>query len=154
MKHMSPTTRATRSVACAALTLSVVAMSGCVVAPGSGLTPDEARVELYEALDSTQELLGGEWENRDDPTARGCLIPLWVEGQHFPGLRLGSAPDDIAAAVTEVTEAWVEWGYRVEQTVIGKATELQGRDSVGELIIFRITSDAMTLQGESECRPK
>lgn len=143
-----------RTGASAAIALLVAALSGCVVTPGSGLSATEARSALYDSLDETEDLLGGMWDNRDDPTARGCLVPLWVEGQHFPGLRLGSAPDDIESAVTSVTEAWAEWGYRVEQTLVGEVVELQGRDSVGELLIFRVTQDAMTLQGESECRPK
>lgn len=139
--------------ACAAIALSVAALSGCVVVPGSGLSADEARSELYTSLDDTEDLLGGTWDNRDDPTARGCLIPLWVEGEHFPGLRLGSAPPDVDDAVDAVASAWAEWGYRVEQTLVGEVVELQGRDSLGELLIFRVTEDAMTLQGESECRP-
>lgn len=121
--------------------------------PGSGLSAEESRTELYDSLDQTQEVLGGSWDNRDDPTSRGCLIPLWVEGKHYPGLRIGSAPTDTGSAADSVREAWTEWGYRVTQTLVGDVVELQARDSVGQLLVFRVTDDAMTLQGESECRP-
>ncbi|MDO7882455.1 hypothetical protein [Antiquaquibacter soli] len=138
----------------AAAGLVLAALSGCVVVPGSGLTAEEARTELYDSLDRTETVLGGLWDNRDDPTARGCLIPLWVEGEHYPGLRLGSAPDDRQAAANSVRDTWTEWGYRVTQTLVGEVIELQGRSSVGELLVFRVTEEAMTLQGESECRPE
>lgn len=144
---------AVTSGACAAAVLVLTALSGCVVVPGSGLSADEARLELYSALDETQLVLGGEWDNRDDPTPRGCLIPLWVEGQHYPGLRLGEAPHDRSSAIDSVRSRWTEWGYRVTETLIGEVVELQAHDEVGELLVFRITEEAMTLQGESECRP-
>lgn len=134
------------------LTASV--LSGCVVVPGSGLSSDDAREALYATLDDTQDLLGGQWENRDDPTPRGCLVPLWVSGEQYPGLRLGGEPTDGAEAVDTVRRAWTEWGYRVDETEVGDVIELQGRNGVGELVILRIGENAMTLQGESECRPK
>lgn len=131
----------------------LLALGGCSVLPGSGLTPLEARTALYEALDDTQDALGGSWENNDDPTARGCVIPLWVEGQMYPGLRIGEPPVRVQWAIDTVTDAWSDWDYRVEQTLVGDVTELQGRNALGELVIFKVSATAMTLQGESECRP-
>lgn len=151
---MSLTTTAVKAGACSAIALSVAALSGCVIAPGSGLTAVEARAELYESLDDTEGILGGQWENRDDPTPRGCIVPLWVDGEQFPALRFGDAPSDVDRAAEAITTAWTEWGYRVEQTLVGEVIELQGRNGLGELLIFRITADAVTLQGESECRPR
>ncbi len=141
----------TRAIAVASFPLA--ALGGCAITSGSGLSATEARDALYESLDMTETTLGGEWENRDDPTARGCIIPLWVEGKHYPGLRLGGTPSNVDRVVAKVIEAWEDWGYRVEQTLVGDIVELQGRDSVGELMIFRVSAEAMTLQGESECRP-
>lgn len=144
-----------RSIALASISsaLLVVLLAGCAVQQGSGLTVDQARTQFYSALDETQGVVGGSWENKDDPTARGCVIPLWVEGSQFPGLRVGSAPHNLDDALAAVTEAWTDWGLRVEQAVVGEATELQGRNDHNELLIFRVTTLAMTLQGESECRP-
>lgn len=120
---------------------------------GSGLSPVEARTELYEALDETEEIVGGAWENQDDPTARGCVIPFWVDGEMYPALRIGTAPGDASVALDAVFDAWAEWGYNVEKTLVGEVNELQARNSLDELLIFRVSDDAMTLQGESECRP-
>ena len=131
----------------------LLALGGCAVTAGSGLSPHEARGELYSVLDQTEETVGGVWENQDDPTARGCVIPLWIEGELFPGLRIGSPPSDLTRTLDAVEQAWSDWGYRVEQTRIGEVVELQGRNGVQELLVFRVSEDAMTLQGESECRP-
>jgi hypothetical protein len=136
-----------------ALVAPLVALGGCAVTSGSGLSPAEARGELYDVLDQTQDAVGGDWDNQDDPTARGCVIPLWTEGEQFPGLRIGPPPGDLSSTVEMVEEAWAAWGYRVEQSRIGEVIELQGRNSVQELLVFRVSADAMTLQGESECRP-
>lgn len=137
----------------ATLTPPLLALGGCSLNAGSGLSAVEARSDLYAALDDTQEVVGGQWENRDDPTARGCIIPLWVDGEQYPGLRIGTAPDDVDGTLKTVIEAWDEWGYRVEQTLVGSVNELQGRNSLDQLLIFRVSDDAMTLQGQSECRP-
>jgi hypothetical protein len=141
----------TRAIAVASFPLA--ALGGCAINSGSGLSSAEARDSLYESLDMTEIALGGEWENRDDPTARGCVIPLWVEGEHYPGLRIGGSPSNVDRVVADVIDAWEDWGFHVERTLVGDIVELQGRDSVGELMIFRVSAKAMTLQGESECRP-
>lgn len=141
-------------MASAAIALTVTALSGCVLMPGSGLSALEARADLYRSLDATQDLLGGRWDNQDDPTPRGCIVPLWVDGQQFPALRFGDPPVDAQRAAETITAAWTEWGYRVEQTLVGDIIELRGRDGLGELVVFRVTDDAVTLQGESECRPR
>ena len=131
----------------------MLALGGCSLHAGSGLSPLEARAELYDALDDTQDLLGGTWENRDDPTARGCSIPLWVEGETYPALRVGDAPAAPDEVIDTVQDAWTDWDYSVEHTLVGEVNELQGRNSLDELLIFRVSGEAMTLQGESECRP-
>ncbi|MCU1439610.1 MAG: transketolase central region [Rhodoglobus sp.] len=135
------------------ITSPLLALGGCAITAGSGLSSHEARGELYAVLDQTEETVGGVWKNQDDPTARGCVIPLWIEGEMFPGLRIGSPPRDMTSTLETVEQAWSKWGYRVEQSRIGEVVELQGRNSVHELLVFRVSEDAMTLQGESECRP-
>lgn len=150
---MRTRTRRFLSAAIAAVAPPLFALGGCSLNAGSGLTPVEARGELYDSLDDTEALVGGSWENRDDPTARGCVIPLWVDGEMYPGLRVGDPPADVDDAVDEVMKAWTDWGFSVEQTLVGEVNELQGHNSYDELMIFRVSSEAMTLQGESECRP-
>jgi uncharacterized protein YbdZ (MbtH family) len=133
---------------------AVLCLSGCVVAQGSGATPDEARDRFTGVLDSTQNALGGRWENSDDPTPRNCAIPLWVEGIRYPGLRLGTAPESPQAALDTVEQHWETLEVASERTEVGDVTELRGSNPSGDLFIFRANADAMTLQGESECRPK
>ena len=129
------------------------ALVGCSVTPGSGSSAGEARGALYETLDATESAVGGVWENHDDPTARGCLIPIAVDGEQYPGLRIGPAPRSTASAIDAVVKTWTRWGYTVETTIVGEITQLQGRSAVDGLLVFRVSEAAMTLQGESECRP-
>ena len=139
----------------AAVAVAVLSLTGCVMAPGSGATPEEARDRFIGILDSTQATLGGRWQKKDDPTARNCTIPLWVEGIRFPGLRLGDAPPESPmAALATVEEHWDTLNVTSERTEVGDVSELRGTNPSGDLFIFRANPDAMTLQGESECRPK
>jgi hypothetical protein len=137
-----------------AVSAVVLSLTGCVVAPGSGVSPDEARERFIGILDSTQDALGGTWKKADDPTARNCTIPLWVEGIRYPGLRLGEAPDSPAEALATVEDHWERIDVTSERTEVGDVTELRGTGRSGDLFIFRANATAMTLQGESECRPK
>ena len=136
------------------LATPLLALCGCAIQPGSGLTASQARVQFYSVLDNTQEAVGQQaWEVLDDPTARGCVIPLWLEGEQFPGFRIGPAPRDPQALANKVFATWTSWGYKVDRSRVADAIELQGRNSLGELVIFRVSGKGMTLQGESECRP-
>ena len=138
----------------AAVAVAVMCLSGCVLAPGSGVSPDEARERFIGVLDSTEDALGGPWEDRDDPTPRNCTIPLWVDGIRYPGLRLGEAPDSPEAALDTVEQHWETLEVASERTEVGDVTELRGSNPSGDLFIFRANDDAMTLMGESECRPE
>ena len=131
----------------------LLALGGCSLSASDDPTPAQARSELQEVLTATQDAVGGEWEVRDDPTPRGCVIPLWVEGERYPVLRIGSAPLDAQAALAAVDRTWNEWGYEVDTIVVGEVTQLQGQSPADAVLIFRVSADAMTLQGESECRP-
>ncbi|WP_157156520.1 MULTISPECIES: hypothetical protein [unclassified Diaminobutyricimonas] len=158
-----------RLIAVPMAALSLLALSGCALAGGSGLSADEARDAFKLILDETQTAVGGEWEIRDDPTARGCTLPLWVDGERFPALRISPQPEtdgatasdtssDIASdpasdAVETVRAVWKDLGLSVESATVGKATELQATGEHGEALIFRVSDNVMTLQGESECRP-
>jgi len=136
-----------------AIALALLVLSGCAIQPGSGLSASQTRVQFYAALDETQVAVGGTWDVLDDPTARGCVIPLWVEGEKFPGLRIGPAPRDPQATANEVYAAWRARGFSVVRSRIGEVIQLQARGDHDELLLFRVSATAMTLQGESECRP-
>lgn len=136
-----------------ACALAFLTLSGCAIQPGSGLSASEARTQLYSALDSTQAAAGGAWDVRDDPTARGCVIPLWVEGEQFPGLRIGPAPRDPQKSANDVSSTWSALGFTVTRTRVGEVIQLQARGDAGQSLLFRASPTAMTLQGESECRP-
>jgi hypothetical protein len=136
-----------------AAALVLAGLSGCVVSAGSGMTAVGARDELYKILDHTQAKLGGDWQNQDDPTSRGCVFPVWSKGSHYPALRLGSAPTDARLAVKSVRTLWDKLGYSLQKSMVGDVTQLQGKSALGQLLVLRIGPDSMTLQGESECRP-
>ena len=137
-----------------AVAVGVLSLSGCVVAPGSGVPAEDARERFLEVLDSTQKAVGGPWDDRDDPTPRNCTVPLWVDGIRYPGLRLGQAPESPEAALDTVERHWETLEVAVERNEVGDVTELRGSSSEGDLFVFRASDDAMTLMGESECRPK
>ena len=109
----------------------------------------EARSALYATLDETQELIGGVWSNLDDPNSRGCILDADV-GRTFSALRTATPVADPSAAVAA---AWEEAGYTVDSTEIGPVAQLVGTNAGAALLIFRLSDRAMTLQGESECRP-
>lgn len=134
--------------------LVALGLGGCSIDNGSGATILQARTELYAAVDDLQTVLGGEWENRDDPTGRGCTIPIWTDGVLYPSLRVGDAPDDVNDAIAEVERFWTELGWVSARTTVGSAIEVQTRTPVGQLLVVRVSAEAMTISAESECRPK
>lgn len=151
--HTSTGAGRRRSVAGVCVALAIAACSTGCVGNSEGPTAEEARDSLYATLDKTQELLGGRFDNQDDPTARGCALALWSEGDHFPALRLGAAPADPQRAVSAVSDYWSELGYDLTMATVGAVVEVQGTGETGESLILRVSDDATTLQGESECRP-
>jgi hypothetical protein len=131
----------------------IAALMGCAPASGTAESPGSARDRLYRVLDETQVALGGTWDNQDDPTSRGCVIPPFTEGELYPALRVGPPPPDVASVVNTVTALWRSRGYSVDETPIDTVFELQATGGSGEIAILRVSPDAMTLHGESECRP-
>ena len=129
------------------------ALSGCTAGNSGGESAESARDRLYGLLDETQVVLGGTWENQDDPTSRGCVIPLFTEGEMYPALRVGTPPARVAAAVASVTTLWRARGYTVDEAAIDTVREVQAEGDNGEIAILRVSAEAMTLHGESECRP-
>lgn len=134
------------------IALTLAGLSGCAISQGSGRAPDEARDAMYEVLATTQLMLGGVWTSEDDPTPRGCVIPLWVDGSQYPALRLGPAPVDEERAAGEVADAWAELDFEITRTDVADIIEIKGTRPLGEILILRVGEDSMTLQGESECR--
>lgn len=138
-----------------ALLAAVAVLSGCALGAGSGPSAEQARDRFYSVLDDVQHTLGGEWENQDDPTPRGCDLALWTKGAAYPGLRIGSMPDGVPVAVQAVRDGLADAGYEIDASEdVGDVVELRARRGSSEVVIFRITDEGMTLQGESECRPK
>ena len=129
------------------------ALSGCTAGNSGGESAESARDRLYGLLDETQVVLGGTWENQDDPTSRGCVIPLFTEGEMYPALRVGTPPARVADAVASVTTLWRTRGYTVDEAAIDTVREVQAEGVNGEIAILRVSAEAMTLHGESECRP-
>jgi len=131
----------------------VLALAGCAVVPVSAGSDSEARDRFLALLDDAQELVGGDWQVRDDPTPRECVVPLWVSGERYPALRIGDAPAAPSAAAERVERAWNDAGMRVTRTDVGNVIEVKGETADGELLVLRVSESASTLLGESECRP-
>jgi hypothetical protein len=133
--------------------VSAAVLTGCS-ASGSGISAEQSRDRFYANLDSTQEALGGAWTVQDDSTPRGCSLALWSQGESYAALRLGPVPVDVSAAVTVGRDALRRQGYHTTIGEVGDVTELRAHGSGTEVVTFRVTDDGMTLQGESDCRPR
>ncbi|CAN5152912.1 hypothetical protein BH11ACT5_BH11ACT5_05630 [soil metagenome] len=136
------------------LVLPVLLLGSCMTRGQADAAQDapslaEARSALYSTLDDTQELIGGDWTTLDDPNSRGCILGD-VAGRTFSALRTAAPVADPSAAVAA---AWEDAGFTVETTAIGPVSQLVGTSDGAALLIFRLSDRAMTLQGESECRP-
>lgn len=131
-----------------------VVLGGCAVQASTPVTDLEARDRLLAVLDEAQQVVGGEWTVMDDPTPRECIIPLWISGERYPALRVGDPPASVAVAADLMERAWNDSGMRVTRTDIGDVIEVKGESDEGELVILRVSENASTLLGESECRPR
>ncbi|HET8958580.1 MAG TPA: hypothetical protein VFM95_09020 [Microcella sp.] len=149
-RHASPTAAFAAAFA-AAIALAV---SGCSITPVTDVTDQQARDRFIALVDAAEDAAGGTWEVQDDPSQRECTIPLWVPGTRISALRTGPAPHSDVADVTARMEAhFEEAGLTVTVSDIGDVVEVRGESVAGELLLFRVSETAMTLSGESECRP-
>jgi len=136
-----------------ALASPLFVLGGCVISPGSALAPEQSQVEFFDVIEQTQQLVGGSWETSDDPSARSCVIPFATEGERWSALRISADPADPRDALAAVTASWSELGYATLRTDIGPVGQVQGESEFGQVLVFRVSEAAMTLQGESECLP-
>lgn len=143
-----------RILVLAATSALAVSTAGCAVQPPTSVTDTEAHERFVAVLDDTQGVVGSGWRVLDDPTPRECVIPLWVSGQRYPALRIGDAPAHAGRAADQVEAAWNDRGMRVTRTDVGDVIEVKGESADGELYILRVSENASTLLGESECRPR
>jgi hypothetical protein len=136
-----------------AIMFMAIVLTGCAAQQPSPVSDREARDRFSAVLDDAQETVGGQWNVRDDPTPRECVIPLWIAGQRYPALRVGDAPRSVGAAADRVERVWSDDGMRVTRSDIGDVVEVKGETINGELVVLRLSKSASTLLGESECRP-
>lgn len=143
-----------RSSLLAVVAATALLASGCSITPITDVTDQEARDRFIALVDAAEDAAGGTWEVQDDPSPRECTIPLWVAGTRIPALRTGPAPHSDVADVTARMEAhFEESGLTVTVSDVGDVVEVRGESRAGELLLFRVSETAMTLSGESECRP-
>ncbi len=136
-----------------ALATPLFVMGGCVMQPVTGMSIEQPQTQFFSVLEQTEVLIGGEWDNRDDPTPRGCVIALGIEGESFPALRFGEPPRQVDSTLAAIAVAWTDFGYTVDMVDIGPVVQLSGTRGADELVVVRASDLAITLQGESECRP-
>lgn len=141
-----------RTLAAAAAT--ALLLSGCALAPVTDVSDEQARDRFIALVNAAQDAAGGDWQVQDDPSPRECTIPLWVTGSRIPALRTGPAPqdglDDVAG---RIQRHFTDSGMRTTVTEVGDVLEVRGETAAGELLLFRVSATAMTITGESECRP-
>jgi len=130
----------------------LVSLAGCALQSPSEVSDTEARDRFLAVIDETQRLVGGVWQVDDDPTPRGCSIPIAVSGERYPALRVSENPRGTGHA-DRVEQAWEDNGLEVERSLVGDVVEIKAESDAGEVYLFRVSDQAMTLQGESECRP-
>ncbi|CAN5306349.1 hypothetical protein BH09ACT5_BH09ACT5_00050 [soil metagenome] len=148
----------TQAQAASQATTPTAPQAGAGASDGSSAEPTdsapslaEARDRFYALIDDAQQTAGGDWANQDDPDSRGCALPGGGSGRAFSALRIADEP--VPAAAAAITSAWDDLGYSLERTEIGPVTQLVATREGGQILIFRVSDRAMTLQGESECRP-
>ncbi|MGY6496666.1 MAG: hypothetical protein ACXIUP_00400 [Microcella sp.] len=149
---MPPARALSRSLATVAA--AALLLSGCALAPTTDVTDQQARDRFIAHVDTAQGAAGGSWETKDDPSPRECTIPLWVTGARIPALRTGPAPaDGLEAAAGRMQRHFTDAGMRTTVSEIGDVVEVRAETPAGELLLFRVSETAMTITGESECRP-
>ena len=149
---MPPARALPRTVA--SLVAAALLLSGCALSPTTDVTDQHARDRFITLVDAAQDAAGGRWQVKDDPSPRECTIPLWVTGARIPALRTGPAPGDgIEEAAGRMQRHFTDSGMRTTVSEIGDVVEVRAETPTGELLLFRVSETAMTITGESECRP-
>lgn len=149
---MPPARALPRTVA--VLVAATLVLSGCALSPTTDVTDQQARDRFITLVNAAQEAAGGDWQVQDDPSPRECTIPLWVTGSRIPALRTGPAPrDGLDDAAGRMQRHFTDSGMRTTVTEVGDVVEVRGETAAGELLLFRVSATAMTITGESECRP-
>jgi hypothetical protein len=149
---MSPTRALPRLTA--PLAVTALLLGGCALSPSTDVTDQQARDRFISLVDAVQSAAGGTWSVQDDPSPRECTIPLWVPGERIPALRTGSAPaDGIDMTAGRIHRHVTEQGMRATVSELADVVEVRAESAAGELLLFRVSDTAMTVTGESECRP-
>jgi hypothetical protein len=148
-----PLARALPRTLAAAAAMALL-LSGCALAPVTDVSDEQARDRFIALVNAAQDAAGGDWQVQDDPSPRECTIPLWVTGSRIPALRTGPAPQDgLDDAAGRIQRHFTDLGMRTTVTEVGDVLEVRGETAAGELLLFRVSATAMTITGESECRP-
>lgn len=132
------------------LLLPVLLLGSCMTPGQVALAPASSADDFLDVIADTQSVVGGEWAVHDDPATRGCLLPDGTAGRTVSVLRIASSP---LTRLNAVAATWEDLGYDVERISVGPVTQLIGINAANEKLIFRGSTLAMTLQGESACAP-
>lgn len=149
---------------CALALLTAVIFTACTTARPSATperaftTPQENRDALATLFDETQELIGGEWENTDDPTPMNCDVLGGGEGVQYSFLRSAAGVAELSTMqqlADEVAKLWRANGYTVTPGAhpIEGVIEVAGNNNQRGSLLFGINENAASLYGGSDCTP-
>ncbi|WP_213814839.1 hypothetical protein [Glaciihabitans sp. dw_435] len=139
----------------------LVVLAGCAAQPTTSSSnsqetaiadPAQVRTDLYKQLDKAQALLGGAWDNADDPSPMECTAGS-SSGVTFTGNR--GSNDVVAEEMrAQVASLWEGMGFttRMKDDVAPYRLVIATSPSDPEnTLTFGLSDNAMYLEGQGAC---
>ena len=122
--------------------------------PGTLILDCEGLSKLYrDDKDVARLVAAAQQQGRRVATTAMTLLEADYERIHPGRVRWVLSQIDVRAVTRKVADAWHDRGIEVERSEVGEVIQLLGRGGGDEVLVFRASERAMTLQGESECSP-
>jgi hypothetical protein len=120
--------------------------------PMQHMTPEQARTDLASHLDAIQEVLGGTWNNRDNPLAESCHSG-GEGGFYYDGARVRTEPiADFDTAAEAAVEYWMDKGFEVQSRAYRPSHRLVTATSPnGTSVFLELEDDRNIVTAEGPC---
>ncbi|WP_213814838.1 hypothetical protein [Glaciihabitans sp. dw_435] len=114
--------------------------------------PAQVRTDLYSQLDKAQELIGGTWDNADDPSPTDCTVGS-TTGVTFTGTRRSNdtVPEETRAKVAAL---WESMGFTTEtkdDVAPYRLIIATSKVDPENTLTFGLADKAMYLEGQGAC---